>query len=426
VTLSVRSVGLFALFWLSTAVGAPAQDVDSLIFERASLQEANPPRIFVDCRQCDQVYLRREVPFVNYVRDRQDADVHLLVTEQSTGSGGSEYVLNFIGHGRFTGEDQRLVYTSRKGDTRDEERSGMAQRIKLGLIPYVAQTPLAAQLSVGFSEQDAPLGQTVENDPWKSWVFEIEGDGSVSGEASQRSLFVGASLAADRVTETWKLQARLHADHRRRRFEQEGEEPIRSRLTSRQAVTSVVYSLAEKWSAGVFSRAYSSTYENIDLGLRIAPAMEFSVFPYDESSRRELTFVYRVGYHSMNYIEETIFAKTAEILSSESITGRLRVVQPWGSIFVFLEGSHYLHDFGKNRLELFSNVDVRVFKGLSLRLSGGLEIIHDQLYLPGGEGTLEDLLLQQKQLATTYEYRGSMGLSYTFGSIFSNVVNTRL
>jgi hypothetical protein len=372
------------------------------------------------------VYLRREVPFVNYVRDRQDADVHLLVTEQSTGSGGSEYVLNFIGHGRFTGEDQRLVYTSRKGDTRDEERSGMAQRIKLGVIPYVAQTPLAAQLSVGFSEPDAPLGQTVENDPWKSWVFEIEGDGSVSGEASQRSLFVGASLAADRVTETWKLQARLHADHRRRRFEQEGEEPIRSRLTSRQAVTSVVYSLAEKWSAGVFSRAYSSTYENIDLGLRIAPAMEFSVFPYDESSRRELTFVYRVGYHSMNYIEETIFAKTAEILSSESITGRLRVVQPWGSIFVFLEGSHYLHDFGKNRLELFSNVDVRVFKGLSLRLSGGLEIIHDQLYLPGGEGTLEDLLLQQKQLATTYEYRGSMGLSYTFGSIFSNVVNTRL
>jgi hypothetical protein len=67
-----------------------------------------------------------------------------------------------------------------------------------------------------------------------------------------------------------------------------------------------------------------------------------------------------------------------------------------------------------------------VFKGLSVRASGSLDIIHDQLYLPRGEGSLEDLLLQQKQLATTYQYEASIGFSYTFGSIFSNVVNTRL
>jgi hypothetical protein len=108
------------------------------------------------------------------------------------------------------------------------------------------------------------------------------------------------------------------------------------------------------------------------------------------------------------------------------LTARLRVTQPWGSVFVLLEGSHYLHDFSKNRLEFFSNISVRVVRGLSFRISGGLEIIHDQLYLPRGEGSLEDLLLQQKQLATTFEYRGTMGFSYTFGSIFSNVVNTRL
>lgn len=421
---SIAIIGLLNLMVLMP-FGASAQEVDSLLFEGAEAA-LRPPRVFLDCRPCDQTFLRREIPFVDYVRDRQDADIHLLVTRQQTGGGGSEYVLNFIGQKRHLGADQRLVYTSPKGETSDEERGGLARKMKLGLVPYVAQTPYASQLTVSFTEPEEPLVQTAEADPWRSWVFEIESEASLSGEASQRSLFLSASAAADRVTESWKIQMRIYADHQRRRFERDDSEVIQSRLTSRDVVTSIVYSLAEHWSAGLFGRANSSTFLNIDLGLRFAPALEYSVFPYEQSSRRELTFAYRIGSQSMNYVEETIFSKMSEVLSNESLTGRLRIVQPWGSIFLYLEGSHYLHDFSKNRLELFSNVALRVFRGLSLRVSGGLEIIHDQLYLPKGEGTLEDLLLQQKQLATTYEYRLSLGVSYTFGSIYSNVVNTRL
>lgn len=406
--------------------GVWAQGADSLLFERDAELSSRRARVFLDCRYCDETFLRREIPFVDYVRDRQDADVHLLVTQQSTGGGGREYVLNFIGQKRFMGEDDRLVVTSGKEATPADRRTGLAQMMKVGLIPYVAETPFASQLRIGYVEPSEPIVEAVQEDPWKSWVFEIEGGGTVDGEASQRSVRTTASMAADRVTDNWKIQGRLHVDYRRRRFERDEGDVILSTLTSRDVIGSVVYSLADRWSAGLFSRLYSSTYENIDAGLRIAPALEYSVFPYDQSSRRELTFVYRIGYQSLDYIERTIYGERSEILSNESLTGRLRVVQPWGSMFVYLEGSHYMHDFSKNRLELFSNFDVRVFRGLSLRASGGLELIHDQLYLPAGEGSLEDLLLQQKQLATTYEYRISLGLSYTFGSIYNSVVNTRL
>ncbi|MEX0601296.1 MAG: hypothetical protein WD205_11670, partial [Rhodothermales bacterium] len=299
-------------------------------------------------------------------------------------------------------------------------------QMKLGLIPYVAQTPLASQIRIDYDAPETSTEDDDEEDPWRDWVFEIEGSGSINGEASQRSLYMRSSVAADRVTENWKIQARLSGDHRQRRFERNDDETITSTLTSRSVVTSVVYSLAEHWSSGLFSRVYSSTYQNIDAGVRVAPALEYSVFPYEQSSRRELTFVYRVGYQSLDYVERTIFAETSQILSNQSLTGRLRVVQPWGSTFFYLEGSHYMHDFSKNRLELFSNVNLRVFRGLNFRISGGLEIIHDQLYLAADEGSLEDLLLQQKQLATTYDYRLSLGMSYTFGSIYSSVVNTRL
>jgi hypothetical protein len=37
----------------------------------------------------------------------------------------------------------------------------------------------------------------------------------------------------------------------------------------------------------------------------------------------------------------------------------------------------------------------------------------------------EDILLMRKQLATSFEYYFYVGLSYTFGSIYSNVVNPR-
>ncbi|UCE42062.1 MAG: hypothetical protein JSV17_03545 [Candidatus Aminicenantes bacterium] len=38
---------------------------------------------------------------------------------------------------------------------------------------------------------------------------------------------------------------------------------------------------------------------------------------------------------------------------------------------------------------------------------------------------MEEVLLRQKQLATGYTYSMSVGLSYTFGSLKSKVVNPR-
>lgn len=372
------------------------------------------------------MYFRREIPFVDYVRDREVADVHLLVTQQRTGSGGREYTLNFIGRGRFLGVDQRLSFSAPQGQTRDEERSALAHRTKLGLIPYVSNTAMAPHFTVLYSAPEVPEQVADEQDPWDNWVFEVQGDGRLDGEASRRSIFLSGNVSASRVTEMWKVGARLYADYRSRRFERDDAETIRSTRESRRATASAVYSLAGHWSIGSYVRAHMNSYQNVDLGLRIAPALEYSVYPYDVSARKELTLAYRVGVQTLNYIETTIFGKLEETLANESLTVTLRATQPWGNTFVRLEGSHYLHDFSKNRVEFYSNISVRVFRGLSVRMFGGLDIIHDQLYLPAGEGSLEDLLLQQKQLATTYEYGGGLGLSYTFGSIYSNVVNTRL
>jgi hypothetical protein len=51
--------------------------------------------------------------------------------------------------------------------------------------------------------------------------------------------------------------------------------------------------------------------------------------------------------------------------------------------------------------------------------------VHDQLSLPKTGATDEEILLQRKQLETSYRYFAGVSLTYSFGSIFNNIVNPR-
>jgi hypothetical protein len=102
-----------------------------------------------------------------------------------------------------------------------------------------------------------------------------------------------------------------------------------------------------------------------------------------------------------------------------------QVQEKWGSINVSLEGSNYFHDFSKNRLQLSGSVSVRIIKGLSVRVRGRAARINDQLSLVKGELTEADILLKLQELETSYNVGGELGITYTFGSIFNNIVNPR-
>ena len=69
-------------------------------------------KVFLDCDQCDSDYLKRTVTFVDYVRDRDVANVHVLVTTQGTGGGGDAWTVKFIGVGSFQGQDRTLTFTT--------------------------------------------------------------------------------------------------------------------------------------------------------------------------------------------------------------------------------------------------------------------------------------------------------------------------
>ena len=74
---------------------------------------------------------------------------------------------------------------------------------------------------------------------------------------------------------------------------------------------------------------------------------------------------------------------------------------------------------------LFRSTNIQLVKGLRFNLFGSYSRVRDQLSLAKGNVSEEDLLLRLRQLKTAYKYFFVTGLSYTFGSIFNNVVNPR-
>lgn len=413
------AVALLAAAVVAAGSAAPA---------RAQAPGGDRVRVFLDCpgSSCDPDHLRREVDFVEYVRDREDADVHVLITRERAGARATAYTLEFLGRGRFAGVDDVLRHVTSEVATAAEARAGVVRALEAGLVRYVARTDAADRLRVALAPADrgAAVGGE-EADPWNHWVFRSSLSGFFSGEESTRALSISGTQSASHVSQSWKGGVTLRGDYARSEFEVEEDRTVTSTTSRYKAEWLLVRSIGERWGFGFRGAATSSSFDNYDLFFRIAPAIEFNVFPYRESTSREFRFLYSVGLDALNYEERTVFGVTKETLYDETLSVILSVTEPWGSASGGVEASHYLDDVDKNRLSAFGSVDVRVTRGLGLFLGGEASRIRDQINLPASDATQEEILLRNRVLSTPFSYSLEAGLSFTFGSIYSGVVNTR-
>jgi len=385
-------------------------------------------KVFIDCGgfwNCDTDYFRTVLTFVDHVRDREVADVHILITGQSTGSGGQEATLAFIGRGPFDRANDQLRYVAPPNSTSDAIRQGLAAKMKLGLMRYVSHSAAAGTVQIGVSATAPQAPEQPKHDPWNYWVMRVRVNGSVSGESSSTYESYSGGASANRVTDAWKVNLSTSASYRQSSYDLGDDDWYVSVSRSSSFDALVVKSLNTHWSAGLRGEMGSSTYTNKTFFASAAPAIEYNFFPYSESTRRSLTFQYSIGVGTYNYREETIYGKMSETLPDHSFNVDVEAKQPWGQISASTNFSQYLSSPDKYRFQSFGGVDIRLKKGLSFNLSGGGSWIRDQLYLPAGEATTEEILVRQRQLKTSYSYSAYFGISYTFGSIFNNIVNPR-
>ncbi len=415
------------LMWVSVLLAAP-------LWTPASAQEAEEPHqeallVFMDCQApfCDFSHFRREITWVNWVRDRQDADVHVLVTAQRTGGGGWEFTLDYIGLRGFEGRGDNLRYVSDPDDTQAEIRDGLTQMLALGLVQFAASTPVAAQLRI--AHQEAPGGAVQvdqERDPWNLWVFRIGMNGSLSGESQQRRHTVRGNASANRTSDDLKINWSVSGRYSKDEFDIDDTTTIVNKTENYSSRLLMVWSLNEHWSAGGTASASRSTFNNRDLAVSAGPALEYDIFPYDESTRRFVTLRYAVEVAGFDYELETVEGKTKEVLPRHTLQVSAQVTQPWGNIFGSISGTQYLHDLAVHRIDTFGFLSFRLFRGLDFNVNGNFSRIKDQFFLPVEGLTQEEILLRRRQRETDFRFGLGVGFSYRFGSKFANVVNPRM
>ncbi len=407
----------FLIISLFFSVSSLGQEIDA----DSSIQREDAVRIFIDCAHCDMNYIRNEVPYVNYVRDVKEAQVYILETSELTGSGGRKYTYAFVGQQEFAGMNDTLVYSSRPDDSRDYRRIWRTQMLKMGLMPYVAKTPLFSEVEINPTDR---IEKQVVTDNWNNWVFELEAEPEFEGEESFKELSLRSSVSATKITHDWKFD--FDFDHRYTRTKYTYDDTLYTNDKSYQGLDLlVVKSISEHWSAGVRSDLLSSSYTNTRLSIDFLPSLEYNIFPYSKSTHRQLRILYGIGSSYRIYDDTTIYNQLEELLWQQQLQVAYQVQEKWGSINVSLEGSNFFHDFTKNRVELNGYISIRILKGLSFRVGGAAARINDQLSLVKGEASEAEILLQLQELETSYHLEGEIGITYTFGSIYNNIVNPR-
>lgn len=423
-----KYIKLFFLFFIfGTVTGIASNgDTDTKVKGYFSYdKKEGKPKIFIEGIRLDFDFMRRNMKFVDFVNDPAVSDVHIIINNRISGSGGQVYSLmynniTFENFSNFT-----LTCTTASSDTHVERRKIITDAITMGLMPFVNQTEASNKISVRYSGKDEEVNQIKVNDPWRSWTFRGDFNGNVNLEESRKNFNYFYNLRADKVTEDWKFRNSGRMSIRTQEYISDGE-TYRSENINNYISSSIVKSLSPRWSVGAFLGYSNSNYSNIVYSLSAKPAVEYNIFPWDVSDRKVFTLAYYIGPEWKKYYEETIYGKITENLWEQTFRLDLQLVKTWGEIQAGLNATQYLHDFSKNRITFDSEVSIRIIRGFSVNFDFRAENIHDQIYLPKGDASLEDILLNRVQLPSTFEIFTGIGIRVQFGSMYNNIVNNRL
>jgi len=398
------------------------------LFTATGLSAQSRLNLFIDC-QCNKTMLKQEINYVNHAIDPASAQVNLFIVTSFLSNGGKVFNLNFKGQHELEGNQLSFKLPVTAIMTGREVDEALTKRIKLGLAGFLAGTPYAALADVLVetpSEEAIAEEEAAQEDNWNNWIFEVNARFNTAKESRRGRTDLRMGFEADRTTPELRIRFAPNYFYRKQTVTQTDGSALTSFRQDMWMNASIVKSIGDHWSVGFFNRMSSSTFRNIDYGVWVAPAIEYNFFNYNEVPFKEFTVAYRLGWTHNDYSEETIFLKMEESLLRQVLDADLRLRQRWGQLFAGISAGNYLNDFSKNRVSLSGRANIRLIKGLSFNVGGSYEIINDQISLPRGEASVEDILLGQSQLATNFEADLSFGLSYTFGSLYNNVINTRL
>lgn len=383
------------------------------------------PKVFMICEFCDQDFYKNEIAYLIFVRDQRMADFTVLFRVIQTGSGGEEYSLEFVGKNGFDGIMVNEKFNSTPNMSQNDVREGLLATLKRGSLHYLIRCPLSAKINYTVDGLNSEQTSDSIRDKWNLWIFNVNTNFYGSGQEYTRNISMGASISANRTSEKNLFESGFWYNNNSAVFEIEGQEPLRYSIRQFGAYNQDAITIKNHWAVGYSTDFYSSTVTNMRSSISFSPVIEYNIFPYIESTKRQFRFNYKVGFQHVDYVNLTYRDQMSDMFLSQSFSARYRLVKNWGNVGIGM-GLRHLYD-----QEHFFNVNFspsiswNIFKGFNFNVQGNYSIVRDQFFLKMDDVSSEEVLTGQIQLKSAYNFFVFMGISYSFGSIYNNVVNVR-
>jgi len=359
----------------------------------------------------------------------------VLITEQETGGGGSQFQFIFFGQNEFKQITDTIRFNVADNTTDFEERELFIKYLKLGLTPYLVKTGSARDIVIDMKKEndgkkaDNKTASTATKDPWNYWVYRAGVEGSYRADENYKSINAYGEVSANRVTEELKTAFEISGGKTKETYYGEdslGNETITITDNHNYGFDHyLIKSISERWSYGyevIFSR---NTFSNLKNRTSLETGIEYAIFPYKLVNTKFFTIAYTVDVRRNTYFDTTLYDKTKETLFGQSLESKISYKQKWGSLYFGLQYHNYLHNWKYFLLSGNVELDVRITGGLSFNVNAYAELTRDQLLLPKEGASLEDILIRRRQLASGYSFRVNFGINYRFGSKLNNFVNPR-
>ena len=405
------------------------QILSLLLIAQLTLAQSNAKtKIFIECTNswfCDFDYLRTELGMVDFVRDRFIADVHVQVNTQFNSSGSEQNTIVFKGQNTFLNQDDTLTYFNASTLSDDDKRKKMVQSVTLGLIKYISHTEAANNIVITYTQpaKEDTVKKGQQKDPWNYWIMSLGANGFFDGDANYKSQSIYSYVNAARETEKTKTNIGISYNYQKNKFVISDEETVTTENPKFNCYVNFINKLNEHWGYGIFGTYVKSEFSNYDINLSVIPKVEYDVFKYKDFNNQRVVINYGLGVQYNNYKDTTIFYKTEETLLVQNAAVISSINKPWGNINVGTYYNSYLYDLSKYSLSFSGSVNWNIFQGFKFAVGGSYSITHNLIQLSKQGATRDEVLLQQRQLNSQHSYFFGVGISYQFGSKFSNYIN---
>ncbi len=392
----------------------------------SAASKARNLKVFLDCSKggdCYDAYVREKLPALDYVRDRLDADVHVINLSNYTSNGLEQRVLFLVGRGDFESLSDTVTFSYADNLQLQDKRDLFVQNLSLGLLPFILQTDSKSSLTIGMLSTDSTQSQMDQEDPWRLWVNQIGLSGSIEANRNYNTRSANGYYSLSKENEKIKSSLDLSTNIQNQKYNVDDTTTLSYDFRSSYMGAEHLIKLNEHWGVGVWANYRNSLFSNYRYRIALGPKIEYSLLPYSDFNTRRVVLIYDINPVINKYYDTTLYFKTKETLYNHSLSLISQFNYDWGSINLGVFYNNYLHDWSLNYLGINGAISLKLIKGLNFGVYGNYDLQNNQISLRKSDVDIDQLLVQNRELFTSYNFFVRAGISYRFGSSKNNVVN---